>query len=111
MFLDKDWNEPLPIYYFLIEHPEGYYLVDTGDAWRSPLPGYLTWWNFILRSVVEYQIRPEEEIGFQLSKIGIIMISLPLFYLIFTWTTQVVSFISHTVVFWQQKPTTMILLV
>lgn len=71
MFLDKEWTEPLPIYCFLIEHPEGYYLVDTGDAWRSSLPEYLTWWNFILRSVVEYQIGPEEEIGFQLSKIGI----------------------------------------
>lgn len=38
---------------------------------RSAFPGYLTWCNFILRSVVEYQIAPEEEIGFQLSKLGI----------------------------------------
>lgn len=71
MYLDNEWLDPLPIYCFLIEHPEGYYLVDTGDAWRSAFPGYLTWWNFILRSVVEYQIAPEEEIGFQLSKLGI----------------------------------------
>jgi hypothetical protein len=30
--LDRDWTEPLPIYAFAIEHPEGVIVVDTGEA-------------------------------------------------------------------------------
>ena len=29
--LDRDWTEPLPIYAWLIEHPEGIIVVDTGS--------------------------------------------------------------------------------
>ena len=32
MFLDRQWTEPLPIYAFAIEHPEGVIVVDTGET-------------------------------------------------------------------------------
>ena len=30
--LDREWTEPLPIYAFAIEHPEGVIVVDTGET-------------------------------------------------------------------------------
>jgi hypothetical protein len=35
IFRDTQWVDPLPILSFLIEHPEGKFIVDTGDTWRS----------------------------------------------------------------------------
>ena len=32
MIMDDQWIEDLPIYTYLIEHPEGYFLVDSGDT-------------------------------------------------------------------------------
>lgn len=32
--LDRQWTEPLPIYAFAIEHPEGVIVVDTGETAR-----------------------------------------------------------------------------
>ena len=32
--LDREWTEPLPIYAFAIEHPEGVIVVDTGETAR-----------------------------------------------------------------------------
>src|SRR2546421_13097313 len=38
--LDREWTEPLPIYAFAIEHPEGVIVVDTGETARVSEPGY-----------------------------------------------------------------------
>jgi hypothetical protein len=35
--LDREWTEPLPIYAFAIEHPEGVIVVDTGESARAYL--------------------------------------------------------------------------
>lgn len=40
-FLDKRWVSPWPIPCWLIEHPEGRFIVDTGDTVRNSVPGYL----------------------------------------------------------------------
>ncbi|HEX5617911.1 MAG TPA: hypothetical protein VFX51_05800 [Solirubrobacteraceae bacterium] len=40
MLTDRDWTEPLPVYAWLIEHPEGLILVDTGETARAAQPGY-----------------------------------------------------------------------
>ena len=40
IFRDRRWVGPLPILSFLIEHPEGRFLVDTGDTWRNSVPGW-----------------------------------------------------------------------
>jgi hypothetical protein len=36
---------PWPILCWLIEHPEGHFIVDTGDTARNSVPGYLPRWN------------------------------------------------------------------
>jgi hypothetical protein len=35
----------LEIFAWLIEHPEGRFIVDTGDRVENSTPGYLPWWN------------------------------------------------------------------
>lgn len=63
IFRDTLWVDPLPILCFLIEHPEGRFLVDTGDTWRNSVPGYLPRWNpFFTREVI-IKVAPLEEIG------------------------------------------------
>ena len=37
--LDTTWTEPLPIYAWVIEHPEGLIVVDTGERTRLCLRG------------------------------------------------------------------------
>ena len=41
--LDSTWTEPLPIYAWVIEHPEGLIVVDTGETARVAEPGYFPW--------------------------------------------------------------------
>jgi len=45
IFRDKNWVGPLEIFAWLIEHPEGKFIVDTGDSAENSTPGYLPWWN------------------------------------------------------------------
>jgi len=71
IFRDKNWVDPLPIYAFLIEHPEGKFLVDTGDTWRNSVPGYLPWWNPFFTKEVEIKVAPQEEIGPRLAAMNI----------------------------------------
>lgn len=71
IFKDSQWVEPLPILSFLIEHPEGRFLVDTGDTWRNSVPGYLPWWNPFFTKQVQIKVAPMEEIGPRLHSIGI----------------------------------------
>jgi len=63
IFRDKNWVNSLPIFAYLIEHPEGRFLVDTGDTWRNSVPGYLPWWNPFFTTQVEIKVAPLEEIG------------------------------------------------
>jgi N-acyl homoserine lactone hydrolase len=68
--LDRTWTEPLPIYAWVIEHPEGLIVVDTGETARTAEPGYFPWWHPYYRSLREW-VRPEEEIGPRLRAMGI----------------------------------------
>jgi N-acyl homoserine lactone hydrolase len=71
IFRDKLWTAPLPIFAFLVEHPEGRFLVDTGDTARTSVPGYLPRWNpFFMREVV-IKVAPLEEIGPRLQALNI----------------------------------------
>jgi N-acyl homoserine lactone hydrolase len=54
---------PVPIFCFLIEHPEGRFLVDTGDTARNSVPGYLPRWNPFFMWEVIIKVAPLEEIG------------------------------------------------
>ncbi len=69
--LDKTWTAPLPIYAWVIEHPEGVIIIDTGETARTAEPGYFTWWNPYFKLGVREWVKPEEEIGPQLEALGI----------------------------------------
>jgi N-acyl homoserine lactone hydrolase len=71
MFLDREWSEPLPIYAFAIEHPEGVIVVDTGETARVAEPGYYPAWHPFYRFGLRESVAPEEEIGPQLERLGI----------------------------------------
>src|SRR5436305_2414728 len=67
---DPTWTEPLPIYAFVVEHPEGLIVVDTGPTARATEPGYYPAWHPFFRFGMRLSIHPEEEIGPQLAAIG-----------------------------------------
>jgi len=68
IFADPEWTDWLPTYAWLIDHPEGLIVVDTGqgthllDGVRSLHP-YSRW-------EVRFQIEPDQEIGPQLCALG-----------------------------------------
>ena len=68
--LDREWTEPLPIYAFAIEHPEGAIVIDTGEDARASQSGYFARWHPGLRAFREW-VEPEHEIGPQLERLGI----------------------------------------
>ncbi len=67
---DRRWTEPLPIYAWVIEHPEGVILIDTGETARATEPGYFPSWHPYFKNV-SIEVKPEQEVGPQLQKIGI----------------------------------------
>ncbi|MGO8907330.1 MAG: N-acyl homoserine lactonase family protein [Solirubrobacteraceae bacterium] len=71
MLLDKEWTGPHPIYAYLIDHPEGLILVDTGDSARKSDRGYMPRLNPFFRCCIDPRVAPEEEIGPQLTALGI----------------------------------------
>lgn len=68
---DSDWTERLPIYAWLIDHPEGPIVVDTRETCRTREAGYFPRWHPYYRWAVDMDVQPEDEIGPQLSMIGI----------------------------------------
>jgi N-acyl homoserine lactone hydrolase len=70
ILLDQRWTEPLPIYAFVIEHPEGLIVVATGETARVAEPGYFPWWHPYYRFGVQEWVQPEEEIGPQMRALG-----------------------------------------
>lgn len=67
---DRDWTDPLPIYAFVIEHPEGIIVVDTGESARVSEPGYFPRWHPAFRLAIRESVEPEQEIGPQLESLG-----------------------------------------
>jgi len=67
----KKWAEWVPIYAWVIEHPEGIIVVDTGESHKTNTRGYLPKWHPYYSMAVEFDVKPEDEIGPQLIKIGI----------------------------------------
>lgn len=59
-FRDRDWTAPLPILAWLIMHPAGPIVVDTGEHAASPdLP------------IARFAVEPEQEAGAQLRQLGV----------------------------------------
>jgi glyoxylase-like metal-dependent hydrolase (beta-lactamase superfamily II) len=67
---DSRWTEPLPIYAWLIEHPEGLIVVDTGETARVSEAGYFPRWHPYFRLGLREWVGPEQEIGPQLQALG-----------------------------------------
>src|SRR2546425_447872 len=70
-FFTWAWTEPLPIFAWAIEHPEGVIVVDTGETARSSRGGYFPRWHPYFALAVRTDVRPSEEIGPQLQALGI----------------------------------------
>ncbi len=68
---DSQWTEWLPIFAWVIDHPEGIIVVDSGETAKTATPGYFPRWHPYYRSSVRMQVQPEEEIGPQLRQMGI----------------------------------------
>lgn len=69
--IDSQWTPPLPIYAWVIDHPEGIIVVDTGETAATAEPGYFPRWHPYFRLGVREWVSQEEEIGPQLRKLGI----------------------------------------
>ena len=64
------WTDPLPIYAWVIEHPEGLIVIDTGETSRAAHQGYFPWWQPVFRLAVRETLTPDQEIGPQLKRLG-----------------------------------------
>lgn len=71
VLLGRDWVEPVPIYAWVIEHNEGVIVVDTGDTSRTSEPGYFPRWHPYYNLSVRFDIKPEQEVGVQLKRMGL----------------------------------------
>lgn len=66
--LGGPWAAPLPTFAWLIDHPEGPMLVDTGSAAHlQRLPR----WHPYFRRAVAFDIEPEQEVGPRLRALGL----------------------------------------
>src|SRR5688500_7196644 len=63
------WRE-IPMRAWLVEHPEGLILVDTGQNARVNDPGYLPRENLYFRRAIQTRVQPEEEIGPRMRALG-----------------------------------------
>jgi glyoxylase-like metal-dependent hydrolase (beta-lactamase superfamily II) len=67
---DFSWAEPIPVQSFLISHPEGNILFDTGMSPHTNDSGYFPWW-LPISLTSRYEIKESEAIGAQLREKGI----------------------------------------
>jgi glyoxylase-like metal-dependent hydrolase (beta-lactamase superfamily II) len=67
----RERTGPHPINAYLIEHPEGLIVVDTGDTARKSKRGYLPRFKPAFSRSIDIRVAPEEEIGPQLNALGI----------------------------------------
>lgn len=68
--IDRNWTDPLPIFAWLIEHPEGLIVVDTGETSRVTDAGYFPSWQPYFKLAVREWVAPEDEIGPKLATLG-----------------------------------------
>jgi glyoxylase-like metal-dependent hydrolase (beta-lactamase superfamily II) len=68
-FVDEWKHETLPVNVFLVEHPEGLCLVDTGQRAAAAQPGYYPAWYPFFR-LSRFELSPEDEAASQLRRAG-----------------------------------------
>jgi glyoxylase-like metal-dependent hydrolase (beta-lactamase superfamily II) len=72
--LDRGWTEWMPIYTWAIKHPEGVIVVDSGESSRVNEPGFVDCdpaTGLIYRNNLRFDVEREDEIGPQLTQLGI----------------------------------------
>lgn len=70
-YLPGGWSDQtLPVNVFLVHHPQGLCLFDTGQTARAAEPGYHPSWHPFLR-LTRFELAAEDEIGAQLTGRGI----------------------------------------
>lgn len=69
--VDRHWTEPLPIFAWLIEHPEGLIVVDTGETSHVADPGYFPWWQPYFKLGVREWVAADHEIGPRIKALGL----------------------------------------
>ncbi|HDC0046895.1 TPA: N-acyl homoserine lactonase family protein [Escherichia coli] len=67
---DKHWSPRLPIGCWLIEHPEGLILVDTGETSHANDPGYQPWWHPFMQKCERRWVKPDEEVHSRILALG-----------------------------------------
>ena len=74
IMVDPAWTEWMPIYSWVIEHPEGVILVDTGENADVNDKNYFSCDKingFVYRTILKFQIRKQDELAAQLKKINL----------------------------------------
>lgn len=73
--IDKHFTDFMPIWVWVIEHPEGVFVIDTGENAAVSTPGYFEPAGKLIarynRRNLKFNISKENEIGHQLSTLGI----------------------------------------
>ncbi|MBR9919727.1 MAG: N-acyl homoserine lactonase family protein [Bacteroidetes bacterium] len=71
---DRSWTDFMPIMVWVIQHPEGLFVVDTGENAQVSDEGYFdqesAFARFINTHYFSFDVRPEEEVGPQLNRLG-----------------------------------------
>ena len=70
VLIDANWSPRLPINCWVIEHPEGLILVDTGESSHANDPGYQPWWHPFMQRCERRWVKPEQQVGSQLRALG-----------------------------------------
>ncbi|MGO9558902.1 MAG: N-acyl homoserine lactonase family protein [Acidimicrobiales bacterium] len=69
--IDRHWTEPLPIFAWVIEHPEGLIVVDTGETSHVADRGYFPWWQPYFKLGVREWVAADHEIGPRIKALGL----------------------------------------
>lgn len=72
--LDPRWTDWMPIYAWVVEHPEGIIVIDTGESSRTADPAFFACdpvTAFIYRSFLRFAVGPADEIGAQMARLGL----------------------------------------
>ena len=72
--MDNKWTEYMPIMVWVIDHPEGLFVVDTGENAKVSEPDYFKQEGLVLNYIntrsFKFKVCEEEEVGNQLERLG-----------------------------------------
>lgn len=70
-YVARRWSQDaLPVNAFLVEHPAGLLLFDTGQEAAAARDGYFPWWHPFFR-LSRFELGPQDEVAVQLAGLGL----------------------------------------